>query len=184
MSYYTDYGYADTYAGYGYEEPATDLMIEDDEAVAPAVMAYAFLVPILDGVNWYVTDDKWGDASNSDWDNAIMAMLGGAAYKSLIVAAHFAMGDAVDMLFMLGAGISIVQEAAVLYLINNAEGSAASDNNSTNIGYALAATNLLVSAGAFMGMMGKDGDEEEEYGDEAAADDDYGYGYNEYSYYY
>ena len=182
MSYYS-YGYDDAYGDYGYDEPATDLMIEDDKEVAPAVMAYAFLVPILDGVNWYVTDDKWGDASNSDWDNAIMAMLGGAAYKSLILAAHFAMGEAVDMLFMLGAGISIIQEAAVLYLVNNAEGSAASDSQSTNIGYAIAATNLLVSAGAFMGMMGEGADEEEEYGDEAA-DDDYGYGYEGYNYYY
>merc|ERR1712147_503190 len=136
-------------------------------------------------------DDKGGDASNSDWDNAAMAMLAGGAYKGLFVAGALGMGEAFKMPFKIGMMVSVVQELAVLYLVNNADGTTASDTNSTNISYALAATNLLVSAGAVMAAKGMDDDEEEEDDGEAeddeAADDDYGYGfygYGGYGYYY
>ena len=187
MSYdYYGYGYGDDSAPAEdtyYEEPAEMWEEDDDDEKSPIVMAY-LLVPVLDAAAWYVTNDKWSSANNSDWDNAAMAMLGGAIYKAVFTVGAIAAKDIFEMPFFFGAAISVVQEAVSLYLVNNAEGSAASDSNSTTIAYALNGVSAALSAAAFVTMMGMEKDDDEDmemdgyYEEEPAEEeggDDYGY---------
>merc|ERR1711937_938617 len=208
MSYY------DYYGGYGnettepeaapavdeyYEEPATE-MADDGEAKNPMVMAY-MLVPILDGVSWYVTNDKWSASNISNWDNAAMSMLAGAGFKAAVTVATMAMMDAMHMVFYYTAAVSAVWELANIYLVNKANGTNASDSQSTNIAYGLSAASAALSVAGFMGMMGMEKDDEEvadEYYEEEPTDatgdegtdegTDNGYGgyggYSGYGYYY
>merc|ERR1711990_1419378 len=128
---------------------------------------------VADFASWYVTDDKWGSASNSDWDNVTMSLLGVGAFRAVTMAAGMAVPAVHDM-FMPIAAVSLVWELANLYLINNAEGTTASSTNSTNISYACAAVGVLGSAKVTMASMMKGGDDK---GDESY---DYYYGYDAY----
>merc|ERR1719389_158316 len=201
--------YYDYYGGYGAEEPVADeapladeyaeepavtAETDNDSEFPPMVMAY-MLVPVLDGVSWYVTNDKWSASSVSQWDNAAMSILAKTIFGVGVTAAAMAVGGPTEMLFYYGAPISAVWELVNLYLVNNAEGTSASSTNSTTIAYGLAATSAALSVVGFMGMMDSAwGDEEaeaDEYYEEPAeavdepADDgaDSGSGYDAYSYY-
>ena len=172
---------------YGNEEaPAHDMMHhEDDKEKSPMVMAY-MLVPLFDGISYYVTNDAWSAANNSDWDNAANSMLAGAIFKGLVKVGTMAMMDSMKPVFFMTAGLSAVWEAANLYLINKAHGTAASSNNSTKIAVGLSTVSLGLSAAAFMDMksMKKDDEHHDMDKEAGAADDDYGYGYNYgYTYY-
>merc|ERR1711990_669495 len=72
---------------------------------------------VADFASWYVTDDKWGSASNSDWDNVTMSLLGVGAFRAVTMAAGLAVPAVHDM-FMPIAAVSLVWELANLYLIN------------------------------------------------------------------
>merc|ERR1712048_1295324 len=160
LKQYDYYGYGDDTAAEDdtaavdtyYEEPAIE-MEEDDKAHGPMVMAY-MLVPVFDGISWYVTNDKWSAASNSDWTNAYNSMLAGAIVKAVVSGATMAMMDAMHMVFYYTAALSAVWELANLYLINTAHGTASSSTNSTKIAVGCTAVSAALSAGAFVAMMG------------------------------
>merc|ERR1719446_1989873 len=92
---------------------------------------------VADFASWYVTDDKWGSASNSDWDNVTMSLLGVGAFRAVTMAAGMAVPAVHDM-FMPIAAISLLWEGANFSLVNKAEGTNASDNNSTTYAYVAA----------------------------------------------
>merc|ERR1719454_1832810 len=195
MSYYYGYDYYGTEEA-GDDKPPKDMHHEEKDEKSPMMMAM-MLVPVFDGISWYVTNDKWSAASNSDWTNAYNSMLAGAIFKAVVSGATMAMMDAMHMVFFATAGLSAVWELANLYLINKAHGTAASTTNSTKIAVGLTSVSAALSAGALVMMMGMEKDDEadaDEYYEEAPADEgaeeptdegttDSGYG-GYYGYYY
>merc|ERR1712025_477847 len=185
-------GYYDYYDGYGNEQgpkdekPPMHEMDKKDKKMPPIITAYA-LVPILEGVSWYVTDDKWGDANNSDWDNVAMSFLAKTVVQTVSLASVMvAPSPATGKMYMNLAGLSAVWGLANGYLLYAAADAASSDSNSTMIASVCTAVSTLVSAGAFqaMGSKGKDWEHWGKKGDKPPKDgegkdegkDDYGYG--------
>merc|ERR1712048_594450 len=200
LKQYDYYGYGDDTAAEDdtaavdtyYEEPAVE-MEDDEKAHGPMVMAY-MLVPVFDGISWYVTNDKWSAASNSDWTNAYNSMLAGAIYKTVVLGATMAMMDVMGPVYYYSAALSAVWELVNLYLINTAHGTASSSTSSTKIAVGLTTVSAALSVAGFMGMMNMEKDDEEVadeyYEEEPAADDaaddndDSGNGDAYYGYYY
>merc|ERR1712196_185276 len=135
------------------------------------------LVPLFDGISWYVTDDKWGDASNSDWDNAANSLLANTIFTAVMKVGMMAMGDAMKPMKKMAVPLSAVWSGANLYLINKAHGTAASDNNSTKIAVALQTGSLLLSAAGMMDMEHDRPPKPEDDKDAYGGYDYYGYGY-------
>ena len=193
MSYY------DYYGGYGAETdkdqkpPKQEMDKDEGKSMPPAVVAY-MLVPIFEGINWYVTNDKWGSVSNSDWDNVTMSFLAKAGLQTVSLVGVLAMPSPMTgKIYMNLAGLSAVWGLANGYLLYAANDSASSDNNSTKIASALTAVNTVVSGAAYMAMKskgkdwekwGKKGDEKRPPKDDKKDDAYGGYGYDYgYSYY-
>merc|ERR1711990_537519 len=193
MSYYYGYDY------YGEEAPKDDKPPKGDmhdkeggKKMPPILTAYA-LVPILEGVSWYVTDDKWSAASNSDWDNATMSFLAKTVFNSVALLSVIIMKSPMTgKIYHKGAGLSAVWGLANGYLLYAASDSASSDSNSTVIASVCTGASTLLSVGAYMAMnsKGKDweqwgkkdgdkpppkeGDDKDPFG---------GFGYYDYGYY-
>merc|ERR1711924_311862 len=144
---------------YGTDVPVTEEYVEEEGGKGPLAMAY-MLVPVLDIANWYQVNDKYGDQSNSDWDNAIMSLAAKAGVNTLLLVSHFAMGG-MESTHKMAAALGAVWELANVYLINNASGSLTiADSNTEPVGYGLAGTSAVLSLAGFMAMGGDDGEEE------------------------
>merc|ERR1712048_767572 len=124
------------------------------------------LVPAADGYAYYVTNDKWQNENNTDWDTVISVALGGAASKGGAWLLAPVLGGLGEMLFSLAVLGGIVQDGVLLYLINTADTNTASTTDST--GQAMGAAGAAIAIPILGKLMFGGGDDDEE---EVAEDD-------------